>query len=266
LPTAHNGSINRWAPAALRWIKGNAAHTLREIKAANRFALQGSQMDALIRRQVSVPPLGLAGDLCVPPAPRGIILFAHGSFSSRLSPRNVSVADSLNAQNFATLLLDLLTEAEARDRRNVFDIPLLAERLLQAVLWINAEPDVAALKLGLFGASTGAGAALLAAAELDGRVSAVVSRGGRPDLAGPRLSQVGAPTLLIVGGEDHHVLELNRQALAALTCEKRLSIVPNATHLFEEPGGLEAVVALAGAWFQHYLIPTGPDIDTPAVG
>jgi predicted phosphoribosyltransferase/dienelactone hydrolase len=205
------------------------------------------------RRPIEVPPLALRGDLSVPPAPRGLVLFAHGSGSSRLSPRNVAVAQALNGRGFATLLLDLLTEAEARDRRNVFDIALLAERLLEAVLWINGEPDVADLRLGLFGASTGAGAALMAAAELDGRISAVVSRGGRPDLAGRALPRVTAPTLLIVGGEDHHVITLNRQALAAMTCEKLLKIVPRAGHLFEEPGTLETVTELASAWFEHYL-------------
>ncbi len=206
-------------------------------------------------RQVLVPPLGLVGDLCVPPDPRGIILFAHGSGSSRLSPRNAAVSDTLNAQGFATLLLDLLTPDEAADRRNVFDIPLLAERLVETVLWIRGEPDIAELPLGMFGASTGAGAALLAAAELRNQVGAVVSRGGRPDLAGPRLHDVRAPTLLIVGGNDVPVIELNRQALAQLTCEKLLRIVPGATHLFEESGALEAVTEQAGAWFQHYLAP-----------
>ena len=193
------------------------------------------------RRQVAVPPLGLVGDLCVPADPRGLVLFAHGSGSSRLSPRNIAVADTLNAHGFATLLLDLLTPAEARDRRNVFDIPLLAGRVVEAALYLSGEPDVSDLPLGLFGASTGAAAALLAAAELEDRVAAVVSRGGRPDLAGARLAKVLAPTLLIVGGDDRHVLELNRQALAALTCEKLLRIVPDAGHLFEEPGALEAV-------------------------
>ncbi len=207
------------------------------------------------RRAIKVPPLGLQGDLCVPSSPRGLVLFAHGSGSSRLSPRNVAVAQALNDRGFATLLLDLLTEAEARDRRNVFDIPLLAERLLEAALWINGEPDLADLRLGLFGASTGAGAALLAAAELKIRVSAVVSRGGRPDLAGRALARVTAPTLLIVGGEDHHVITLNRQALEAMTCEKLLRIVPRAGHLFEEPGTLETVTELASDWFEHYLPP-----------
>jgi len=227
---------------------------LRQSWAEDRGAA-GEERQASAMRVVAVPPLGLVGDLCVPPEPRGIILFAHGSGSSRLSPRNIAVADTLNSQGFATLLLDLLTADEAKDRRNVFDIPLLAERLEQAVLWIGSEPDIADLKLGLFGASTGAGAAMVAAAALHDRVAAVVSRGGRPDLAGTKLAQVTAPTLLIVGGEDHHVLALNRQALAALTCEKLLRIVPDATHLFEEPGALEAVIDTASAWFQHYLAP-----------
>ncbi len=217
-----------------------------------------------MKRQIAVPPLGLVGDLSVPADPRGIILFAHGSGSSRLSPRNAAVAESLNAKGFATLLLDLLTVNEARDRRNVFDIPLLAERLLEAVIWIGAEPDIADLPLGLFGASTGAGAAMLAAAELRDRVAAVVSRGGRPDLAAPRLPEVEAPTLLIVGGDDQQVLELNRRALAALACEKLLKIVPNATHLFEEPGTLETVTDMASAWFQHYLVLSSRKMPAPA--
>ena len=208
------------------------------------------------RRQVAVPPHGLVGDLCVPPEPRGIILFAHESGSSRLSPRNIAVADTLNAKGFATLLLDLLTPKEAKDRRNVFNIPLLAERVVQAAQWISAEPDIADLPLGLFGADTGAEAALSAAAELHDRVGAVVSRGGRPDLAGMQLAHVGAPTLLVVGGDDRQVLALNRRVLATLTCEKLLRIVPDATHLFEEPGALEAMTDVAAAWFQHYLSPT----------
>lgn len=226
---------------------------LRQAWTQDPAVTDGAQ--ALIRRQVTVAPHGLIGDLCVPPEPRGIVLFAHGSGSSRLSPRNAAVAETLNAKGFATLLIDLLTEDEARDRRNVFDIALLAQRLLEATLWISAEPDVADLPLGLFGASTGAGAALMAAAQLRDHVAAVVSRGGRPDLAGPTLNQVAAPTLLIVGGEDHQVLALNRQALAALTCEKLLKIVPDASHLFEEPGALEAVTEMASDWFQHYLSP-----------
>jgi putative phosphoribosyl transferase len=227
---------------------------LRQSWSEQQSALQTTTQSSS-RRQIAVPPLGLVGDLRVPPEPRGIVLFAHGSGSSRLSPRNIAVADTLHSQGFATLLLDLLTPEEAKDRRNVFDIPLLAERLVETALWISGEPDLADLPLGLFGASTGAGAAMLAAAELHGRVAAVVSRGGRPDLAGPRLAEVAAPSLLIVGGNDHHVLDLNRQALAKLTCEKLLKVVPNANHLFEEPGALEAVTEMASAWFQHYLSP-----------
>ncbi len=222
-----------------------------------------SETGPALSRGVSIPPLGLQGDLVVPPEPRGVILFAHGSGSSRLSPRNRQVAERLNEMGFATLLLDLLTEAEAADRRNVFDIPLLAERLLQAELWISAEPELEGLPLGLFGASTGAGAALLAAAELGERIGAVVSRGGRPDLAGPRLAEVTAPTLLIVGGDDTQVLELNRRALEQLRCEKLLRIVPGAGHLFEGPGELEAVTEMAGAWFQHYLARSETPLSPP---
>lgn len=215
-----------------------------------------SPEDPIEKRQVRIPPLGLVGDLNVPARPRGLVLFAHGSGSGRLSAPHVAVAERLNAYGFATLLLDLLTLEEASDRRNVFDISLLAERLVQASLYLSGEPDVADLPLGFFGASTGAGAALAAAAELHDRVAAVVSRGGRPDLAGPALLKVRAPTLLIVGGDDHQVLDLNRKALAVLTCDKLLKVVPHAGHLFEEPGALETVADLAIAWFQHYLAPT----------
>ncbi|WP_353476440.1 erythromycin esterase family protein (plasmid) [Salipiger sp. H15] len=208
---------------------------------------------ALSRRSVSVPPLSLAGELAVPADPRGLVIFAHGSGSSRLSPRNRAVAEVLNARGFATLLFDLLTPHEAQDRRNVFDIPLLAERVVEAVAYVGGEPDVAELPVGLFGASTGAAAALVAAGELGPRIGAVVSRGGRPDLAGAHLGRVTAPTLLIVGGNDGHVLTLNRQALYALTCEKLLKIVPGASHLFEEPGTLEAATDMACTWFEHYL-------------
>lgn len=223
---------------------------LRQLWSATDGPADGT---ALMRRAVAVPPLGLPGELAVPGAARGLVLFAHGSGSSRLSPRNRMVADQLNAQGFATLLFDLLTAAEAADRRNVFDIPLLAERIVQAALYASAEPDVADLPLGLFGASTGGGAALVAAAELGSRVRAVVSRGGRPDLAGAQLARVRAATLLIVGGNDTHVIELNRQALAQLPGDKLLRIVPGAGHLFEEPGKLEAVTQLACGWFEHYL-------------
>ena len=187
------------------------------------------------------------------------MLFAHGSGSSRFSTRNRAVAQRLNDAGLATLLFDLLTADEetidARTAQLRFDIPLLAGRLTGTVDWLAARPDLATLPLGLFGASTGAAAALITAAERPQRVAAVVSRGGRPDLALPVLERVRAPTLLIVGGHDREVLALNREALAALTCEKALAIVPGATHLFEEPGALEQVAQLAGDWFLRHLPP-----------
>ena len=218
-------------------------------------------------RRVEIPPLGLVGDLVVPKDPRGIILFAHGSGSSRLSPRNTFVASELNSKGFATLLFDLLTPAEGQDRRNVFDIPLLAERVVEASMWIVSEPDIADLPLGLFGASTGAGAALVAAAKLKGRVSAVVSRGGRPDLAAQKLPNVSAATLLIVGSLDHDVITLNEKALAALTCEKALKIVPGAGHLFEEPETLSTALGHAADWFAKHLAPRPiqPPAPTPDI-
>ena len=205
------------------------------------------------RREVQLPPLALPGDLQVPVDARGIVVFAHGSGSSRLSPRNRAVADELNVRGFATLLFDLLDEREAKDRGKVFDIHLLADRLLRAATWIDGQPKLAGLPLGLFGASTGAAAALVAAAKLGARAQAVVSRGGRPDLAGAALRQVTAPTLLIVGADDHGVIELNRQALAELSCDKALKLVQGAGHLFEEPGTIERVMELAGDWFQTKL-------------
>lgn len=206
-----------------------------------------------IRREVVIEPLRLAGDLWIPVGAAGLVVFAHGSGSSRLSPRNRAVAEALNEQNIATLLFDLLTTSEELDRANVFDIPLLAKRLIDVVRWIGGQPELARMPLGLFGASTGAAAALVAAAELGSRVSAVVSRGGRPDLADLALENVTAPTLLIVGGRDAGVIELNEQAYARLTCEKTLEIVPGATHLFPEPGAVDAVIAIAGQWFNRYL-------------
>ena len=207
-------------------------------------------------RTLVLPPIGLPGDLVVPADAVGLVLFAHGSGSSRHSPRNRHVAQALNRDRVATLLFDLLTEPEADDRRNVFDVALLGARLEAARLGLAAEPDLAGLPLGYFGASTGAAAALIAAAQAGARVSAVVSRGGRPDLARDALPRVTAPTLLIVGAEDEAVIPLNRAALADLRCEKRLVLVPGATHLFEEPGTLERVVALAAAWFlAHFARP-----------
>ena len=203
---------------------------------------------------VAIGPLRLAGDLHVPADAGELIVFAHGSGSSRLSPRNRAVAAALNRRGMATLLFDLLTPAEEADRANVFDIPLLAERLVAAVQWIDGQKPLARLPLGLFGASTGAAAALVAASRLKTRVGAVVSRGGRPDLAAGALDQVTAPTLLIVGGIDDVVIELNRQAYARLRAEKALKIVPGATHLFPEPGALERVIALAANWFKTHLV------------
>ncbi len=198
---------------------------------------------------------GLGCTLAGPDTASGLVIFAHGSGSSRLSPRNRYVADALQKAGFATLLFDLLSEEEAVDRAKVFDIPLLAERVGDALRWALSVPETAGLPVGLFGASTGAAAALVAAARWPERVKAVVSRGGRPDLAGVKLVDVRAPTLLIVGGADHVVIGLNEDALTQLSCKKRLEIVPGATHLFEEPGTLAAVVELAAAWFTTYLAP-----------
>lgn len=197
----------------------------------------------------------VAGHLTVPQGPRGIVVFAHGSGSSRHSSRNIYVADVLNAAGLATLLFDLLTPAEERNRTNVFDIRLLAGRLVDVTLWLRGVRDAAGLPVGYFGASTGAGAALSAAADPRVDIFAVVSRGGRPDLAGDLLAQVRAPTLLIVGGCDETVLELNEQAAAAMKTKCRIEVVPGATHLFEEEGALEQVAALARAWFNEHLTP-----------
>lgn len=196
----------------------------------------------------------LEGEFGSPSEPRGMVLFAHGSGSGRLSPRNQLVARALQEAGAATLLFDLLEEKEAVERRNVFDVELLAGRLLAAVDWTRQQPELKQLPLGFFGASTGAAAALIAAAESSEQVAAVVSRGGRPDLAERWLSRVTAPTLLIVGGEDDQVIEMNRFALDQLPCQSRLEIVPGATHLFEEPGALEEVAHLAAAWFATFLL------------
>jgi putative phosphoribosyl transferase len=201
---------------------------------------------------VTIPP-GLEGLLGVPAVAKGIVLFAHGSGSGRFSPRNNFVAQRLRDSGLATLLFDLLTVEEECDRRNVFDIELLAQRLQGATAWARQDRRTGHLSAGYFGASTGAAAALVAAAAEGERVAAVVSRGGRPDLAGAALPQVTAPTLLIVGGHDDAVLGLNRDAFAQLRCEKQLSVVPGATHLFEEPGALEAVVEHARDWFLAHL-------------
>jgi putative phosphoribosyl transferase len=199
----------------------------------------------------------LEADLNIPSKPNGVILFAHGSGSSRHSPRNRHVANILQDAQFATLLLDLLTlDEESLDFQTAelrFDIQLLAKRLLYASEWLEHQPQLASLRFGYFGASTGAAAALVAASQQSKGLAAVVSRGGRPDLAGPVLGSVQAPTLLIVGEQDHTVVELNRKAAAQLRCEKRLEIVPGATHLFEEPGALDEVARLAREWFELHL-------------
>jgi putative phosphoribosyl transferase len=202
----------------------------------------------------------LEGTMAVPDAARGVVVFAHGSGSSRHSPRNRFVADELRAGGVGTLLVDLLTPNEEivdlRTRELRFDIGLLAERLVGAIRWLDAERATHGLPIGLFGASTGGGAALVAAARVPDRVAAVVSRGGRPDLAGETLPDVHAPTLLIVGENDDVVIELNKRAMAQMTAPTRLEIVGGATHLFEEPGALEDVARLARDWFARYLSPT----------
>ena len=206
---------------------------------------------------VTAGSVTLKGNLGVPEGAKGVVLFAHGSGSSRHSPRNRYVAQVLRQRQLATLLIDLLTQSEeAIDRRTRhlrFDIGLLAPRLIDATEWLNQHPATRNLKVGYFGASTGSAAALVAAAERPNAVSAIVSRGGRPDLAGSALSRVRAPTLLIVGGNDIPVIGMNREALAQLRTEKQLEIIPGATHLFEEPGALEKVAELASQWFNRYL-------------
>jgi putative phosphoribosyl transferase len=217
--------------------------------------------------RITVNGVALDGDLARPPSSGGIVLFAHGSGSSRHSPRNRQVAEHLRRAGFGTLLLDLLTadeeQLDLRSRELRFDIGLLARRLVGAIDWLTARFGAGELRVGLFGASTGAAAALVAAAERPNPVAAVVSRGGRPDLAGPALEGVMAPTLLIVGGADTHVLTLNRQAAGRLTARHRLEAVPGAGHLFEEPGALEEVARQAAAWFVTYLRQMSAD---PSVG
>jgi len=233
------------------WYRDFSQTTDEEVTALlKRSTAMSVTHERLVEAGAGVP---VPGDLTIPENPRGIVAFAHGSGSSRLSPRNRQVAQALNDGGFATLLFDLLTPEEELDRANVFDIPLLARRLAAATGWLRHQPETSELALGYFGASTGAAAALIAAADLGHLVSAVVSRGGRPDLAAPRLGEVVAPTLLIVGGLDAQVLELNRQAQRQLRCTNDLEVVTGATHLFEEPGALEAVARLASGWFDRHL-------------
>jgi dienelactone hydrolase len=216
-----------------------------------------------VAKAVSIPVAGvvLQGDLAIPESPVGLALFAHGSRSSRKSPRNQFVARTLREAGVATLLFDLLTRdeeaAEAETGALRFNIDLLESRLVAATGWVATQPETAQLRMGYFGSSTGGAAALVAAATLGRMIGAVVSRGGRPDLAAESLQRVRAPTLLIVGGNDDGVLRLNRQAFAELRCEKELAVVPGATHLFQEAGTLEEVAHLAAVWFRRHLKPNG---------
>ena len=216
-------------------------------------------VDEVVTREVRIPAgeVSVSGELIIPDSAAGVVLFAHGSGSSRHSPRNQFVARVIRESNLGTLLFDLLTtEEESVDiytRHLRFDIELLGRRLIAAAAWLKTQPEARELKIGFFGASTGAAAALVAAAELGDRVGAVVSRGGRPDLAGEALERVASPVLLIVGELDTEVIKLNQDAFGQLGCTKEMKIVPGATHLFEEPGTLETVAHLAADWFGHYL-------------
>jgi putative phosphoribosyl transferase len=203
---------------------------------------------------ILIDPVTLEGDLHVPDGATGIVVFVHGSGSSRKSPRNRFVSEVLNKTGFATLLFDLLTEDEDEVYQTRFNIPLLAERLRGATNWLKRQEETKKLAIGYFGASTGAAAAIIGAAELGEEIKAVVSRGGRPDLAGEALPKLKSPILLIVGGEDHEVIKLNEEAAGRIVCEKKIAIVAGATHLFEEPGTLEEAAELAADWFKKYLI------------
>lgn len=203
--------------------------------------------------KIKINSITLDGSLVIPDIASGIVVFAHGSGSSRFSPRNVFVAEELQRGGIGTLLIDLLTKKEDEMPERRFDINLLTERLGRIISWLEKEPETKNIPVALFGASTGAAAALNVAAQYGDRIVAVVSRGGRPDLAMENLSTIKAPTLLIVGGNDFGVIELNKQAFSALTCQKDIEIVPNATHLFEEPGALEEVARLASGWFKKYF-------------
>jgi len=220
----------------------------------------------MLRKNVTIPAehAALEGELVLPQGAPAVVLFAHGSGSSRFSPRNTYVASVLQEAGIGTLLFDLLTREEDRNYETRFDIALLTRRLLAATAWVKQDPTTQSFDIGYFGASTGAAAALQAAAEMGKKISAVVSRGGRPDLAGvPALNRVSAPTLLIVGGEDYGVIELNQAAYAHLSCEKELTIIPGATHLFEEPGTLEQAAKAAASWFAKHLTET-PATPSPA--
>lgn len=233
-------------------VETSAVHaSLRSRGAAAEGTAQATHQACDLR----IGPSGLSGTLSIPAGATALVVFAHGSGSSRHSPRNRAVAEALNDRGFATLLVDLLTAGEETIRANVFDVPLLGQRVSEAVEWASREPLTRSLDIGLFGASTGSAAALVATATLGDRIRAVVSRGGRPDLASAALDHVRAPTLLIVGSLDTEVLELNRWAYAQLHGPKALEIVEGASHLFPEPGALDEVISLAGSWFRRYLAP-----------
>lgn len=225
----------------------------------NRSLIMKTLQDTGHGKLVTIPAgeVELEGNLSIPRGATGVVLFAHGSGSSRFSSRNRFVADYLNKGGLGTLLMDLMSESEEvidlQTTQLRFDIAFLAVRLLCAVDWLKQNPETSAMKIGLFGSSTGGGAALVAAAQQPNDVGAVVSRGGRPDMAGPALPEVKCPTLLIVGGRDYPVIDLNNEAFDQLTCEKKLEIIPGATHLFEERGALEEVAKLTRNWFQKHL-------------
>ncbi len=248
----------RWLSSIGQWYHDFRQTSDEEVVALLNEAASGQRTSREV--QIKAAGVELPGSLTVPAKATGVVVFAHGSGSSRFSPRNVQVAEALQAANLGTLLFDLLTEEEAADRQNVFDIPLLAGRIVAAISWLRSDELAATRPIGLFGASTGAAAALWASTEPGVQVRASVSRGGRPDLARPRLPAVTAPTLLIVGSLDTTVLDLNRSAQQAMRCENELSIVDGASHLFEEPGTLEKVSDLAASWFGRHL--TGsPQVD-----
>ena len=250
-----------------QWYRDFSQVSDDEVVALLRMAGVGVAPAATLAREATARPardesvevqagqVRLRGHLSVPAPVEGLVIFAHGSGSSRRSPRNRFVARALGRAGLGTLLLDLLTPEEELERSRVFDVELLADRLGEVTHWLQRQSEARGASIGYFGASTGAAAALSAAAQPDAEVAAIVSRGGRPDLTGQRLAQVRAPTLLIVGGEDEVVLELNRRALQLLGCEKRLAVVPRAGHLFEEPGALETVAELASDWFASHLAP-----------
>jgi putative phosphoribosyl transferase len=248
---AHFLAIGEWYQDFSQTSDGEVVSLLRRAAGEGARAAVSGGGEVVI----AAGPVRLAGHLSTPGTGAGIVLFAHGSGSSRRSPRNRLVADVLADAGLGTLLFDLLTTEEERDRANVFDIGLLAGRLGAATRWLHEQPGLAGARIGYFGASTGAAAALWAASEPGGEVAAVVSRGGRPDLAMPRLAEVRAPTLLIVGGLDDVVLGMNREAQERLRCENHLAVVPGASHLFEEPGTLERAAGLARDWFTRYLAP-----------